>query len=265
MEKRGMLRRLMDSITNFMCWVKRNRIITPKGEVVKLNIGSGLSVVSGWINVDASLNAFFSKFPRFLLKMLYRMSDSKQWYHREEYCDILKSHVFVHHQVEYGLPFPNQSVDYLYCSHLLDCLFPEDAHKLLREAHRVLKAGGVLRICVADFEYPLSLYSKGEIEQALGYFFPASKCGYLSRRRYMYDFDLLHRFLEEAGFTDIERCMYRHGKTPDIDLLDNRPEETMYVEAGKSLKPSHNMSGEDEKTEKGKRSYLNRKLPVYVS
>jgi predicted SAM-dependent methyltransferase len=245
-----MLRRLLDSITNFLGWVKRNRIITPKGEVVRLNIGSGLSVVSGWINVDASLNAFFSKFPRFLLKLLYTLSDSKQWYSPEEYCDILRNHIFINHNVEYGLPFPDQSVDYLYCSHLFDFLFPEDAHKLLREAHRVLKAGGVLRICVTTLEYPLSLYSKGEIEQALGYFFPASRCGYLSRRRYMYDFDLLHRFLEEAGFADIERCTYRHGKTPDIEVLDNRPEETMYVEAIKRAKTSHLPIGEVEKAKK---------------
>jgi predicted SAM-dependent methyltransferase len=251
-EEEGMLRRLIDSIANFMCWIKRNRIITPKGEVVKLNIGSGLSVAPGWINVDASLNAFFSKLPRFVLKILYRISESKQWYSQKEYCDILRSHIFVYHNVEYGLPFPDQSVDYLYCSHLLDFLFKEDAKKFMEEAYRVLKENGVFRICVTDLEYPLSLYSKRHTEEALSYFFPASKRGYFSRRRYMYNFDLLRHLLKEAGFTNIERCSYRHGKTRDIDVLDNRPEQTLYVEASKNPKISQNTVVEVEKAERWK-------------
>jgi hypothetical protein len=68
--EKSMLRRLIDSITDFMYWVKRKRIITPKGEVVKLNIGSGLSVAPGWTNVDASLNAFFSKLSRSVIQKL---------------------------------------------------------------------------------------------------------------------------------------------------------------------------------------------------
>lgn len=229
-----MLRHLIDSITTFACWVKRNRIIKPKGKVVKVNIGSGLSVASGWMNVDASLNAFFSKWPRFVLKhILYRISTSKQWYSQEDYCDILRSHIFVHHNAEYGIPFPDESVDYLYSSHLLEHLFREDAKSLLKETYRVLKKGGIVRICVPDLEYAISLYQKGDKEQALQSFFTNSKSGYFSRHQYMYDFDLLRRLLEEAGFTKIERCLYREGKTPDIDVLDNRPEQTLYVEVSK--------------------------------
>jgi 2-polyprenyl-3-methyl-5-hydroxy-6-metoxy-1,4-benzoquinol methylase len=68
--EKSMLRHLIDSITDFMYWVKRKRIITPKGEVVKLNIGSGLSVALGWTNVDASLNAFFSELSRSVIQKL---------------------------------------------------------------------------------------------------------------------------------------------------------------------------------------------------
>ena len=99
--------------------------------------------------------------------------------------------------------------------------------------YRVLKKDGIVRICVPDLEYAISLYQKGHKEQALHYFFTTSKSGYFSRHQYMYDFDLLRRLLEKTGFTKIERCLYREGKTPDIDALDNRPEETLYVEASK--------------------------------
>jgi hypothetical protein len=49
----------------------------------------------------------------------------------------------------------------------------------------------------------------------------------------MYDFDMLSKLLEKTGFTRIVRCSYKQGKTPDLDVLDNRPEETLYVEASK--------------------------------
>ena len=228
-----MLRWLIDFITKFVTWVKRNQIIKTKVEVVKVNIGSGLSVADGWINVDASLNTFFSKRPRFVLKMIYKISGSKQYYSQESYCDILRSHIFVHHNVEYGIPFPDESVNYIYSSHLLEHMFKEDAEKLLIEAYRVLKKCGIIKICVPDLEYAISLYQKGDKEKALHYFFATSKSGYFSRHQYIYDFDLLRQLLEKIGFTNIERCSYRQGQTPDIEVLDNRPEETLYVEASK--------------------------------
>lgn len=224
---------LIDSITRFVCWIKRKRIIKPKNQIVKLNIGSGLAVAPGWINLDASLNALFSKWPRLILNMLYRISGSKQWYSKEEYCDILRKGTFLHHNVGYGIPFPDESCDYLYLSHFIGYVFKEDVKMLLKEAYRVLKKSGITRICVPDLEYAISLYQKGDKEQALYLFFSTSKSGYLSQRKYMYDFDLLRQILEKAKFVNIERCSYKQGKTPDIDVLDNRPEQTLYVEASK--------------------------------
>ena len=224
-----MIRWLIDLGTNFVCWTKRNRIIKPGDDVVKVNIGSGLSVAPGWINVDASMNVFFSGWPRFMLRMLYRISGFKQWYSREEYCNTLKDHVFVHHNVKYGIPFSDESVDYLYSSHLLEHLTREDAKTLLQEARRVLKKGGVIRTCVPDLEYPILLYQKGNREAALNCFFTYFSA--LHDHKYMYDFDMLKQLLEEIEFTDIERCSYGSGKTPGIGVLDNRPEGTLYVEA----------------------------------
>jgi hypothetical protein len=39
---------------------------------------------------------------------------------------------------------------------------------------------------------------------------------------------------KDAGFSKIVRCEYQLGKTPDLDTLDNRPEETLFVEAMKA-------------------------------
>jgi len=231
-----MFKRLIDSINKFITWLKRKQRVKPDSDPLKVNIGSGLSVADGWINVDASLNAFFSKYPRIVLKLLYRLSGSHQWYSREEYMKKLKNHTFIHHQLEYGIPFPDNSIDYLYSSHLLEHLFLYDAERLLREAYRTTKKGGRIRICVPDLEHAFALYRNGNKDKALSYFFRTSKVGCLCQHHYMYDFDMLKKLLETVGFVDVERCPFQEGKIPDIHKLDNRPEETLFVEARKPAK-----------------------------
>ena len=65
------------------------------------------------------------------------------------------------------------------------------------------------------------------------YFFVEDKESYYARHKYMYDFDLLSEMLQNAGFSNIVRRDYRQGATPDLAVLDNRPDETLYVEASK--------------------------------
>lgn len=222
------------STAEFVMWLKRGQTINLKTDTVKVNIGAGLSVADGWINVDSDLHALFSMLPRIIVKTVYALSGVRQRYSQKEYLDLLKNHTFVLHNVEYGLPFPDESVDYLYSSHLLEHLFKDDAAKLLRQAYRVLKEGGRIRICVPDLEHAISLYEEGNKQKALSFFFPESKSiDCVSRHKYMYDFDLLRSLLVEAGFNDIERCIYKQGKVPDINKLDNRPDETLFVEAVK--------------------------------
>lgn len=226
-----MFRYLIESINYFLCFIKKRQIIKPKTIIVKVNIGSGLTVAQEWINIDVSLNAFVSKWPSFLLKMLYKISEAKQSYSYKEYRNILKKNFFVHHNIEYGIPFPDNSIDYIYMSHVIEHMFKEKAEKLLMDAHRTLKKSGLIRIGVPDLEYAISLYRKGNKEQALECFFPESKPNYYSYHRYMYDYDLLRQFLKKAGFLNIERRSYKQGKIPDIEILDNRSEDTLYVEA----------------------------------
>jgi SAM-dependent methyltransferase len=56
------------------------------------------------------------------------------------------------HDLSKGVPFPNDSVDAVYHSHVLEHLDRELAHTFMREVRRVLKPGGVHRIVVPDFE-----------------------------------------------------------------------------------------------------------------
>jgi len=65
------------------------------------------------------------------------------------------------------------------------------------------------------------------------YFFVDDLSSYLARHKYMYDFEIIFEILIEAGFRKVVKCGYQKGNTPDLDVLDNRPEETLFVEAVK--------------------------------
>jgi SAM-dependent methyltransferase len=225
------MRKIIDCATHWFAWLRKRRTVEVRAKPVKINLGSGLSVAEGWVNLDGSLNAFFAGWPPFFLRYAYRWSDCRQWFSCEDYVRILTSHFFVHHRMEYGLPFSDGAVDYAFSSHMLEHCFRDDAERLLREVVRVLRPGGRFRLAIPDLEMALGLYHKGEKERALEYFFSATRGGALNRHHYMYDFELIRNLLEKAGFVEVTRCSYRCGQVPDIDVLDNRPEETLFVEA----------------------------------
>ena len=63
------------------------------------------------------------------------------------------------------------------------------------------------------------------------YFFVEDDDNYYSRHKYMYDFDMLSARLRDIGFREVTKCQYQQGRIPDIDILDNRPDESLFVEA----------------------------------
>jgi predicted SAM-dependent methyltransferase len=227
---------LIDTLTDLIGRFTRRRRVRaaqdPRGGLVKVNLGCGLSVAPGWTNVDASLNALFANLPRFLHPLAYRLAGAKGYYTREQYCGVLANHRFVHHDLAYSLPFEDGAVDFVFSSHFLEHLFRDDARRVLRESFRILKPGGTMRVCVPDLGYAISLYGSGRTREMLEeYFFVDVKSSYLARHKYMYDFAMLAEELRSAGFGDVTRCRYREGRTPDIERLDNYPEITLYVEA----------------------------------
>jgi SAM-dependent methyltransferase len=226
--------KLTDAANYVITRIKRRHRMMPVGNPVKVNFGSSLFVQEGWVNVEGSFHGFFANWPELFIRTLYRHSKASQWFGSEQdYVTTLRTHTFVHHELDYGLPFPDNTVDYVYASHILEHFFPDVAEFILRDAHRVLKKSGRIRICVPDLEHVVNLYQAGKKREALYFFFRDSKAGKFYRHRYMYDFELLKAALEKAGFNSVERLAYRQGRVPDIDKLDNRPEETLYVEAVK--------------------------------
>lgn len=230
------LRVVIDSSLNVFGSIKRHQKILPpndmKDKCLKVNLGCGLRVAEGWLNIDGSLNAMFASWPSFMHKLLYKLSGAKNYYGLSEYCQILKNYHFVYHDLAYGLPLPSESADFIYSSHFFEHLFRDDAAKLLSDCNRVLKVDGVIRISIPDLAHAISLYSLGKKREMLeDYFFVDGKGSYLARHKYMYDFELLKNALTDAGFKQISRCDYQVGNTPDLEKLDIYPNISLFVEA----------------------------------
>jgi predicted SAM-dependent methyltransferase len=226
----------VDAITMFLCRLNKNRKVVPKAVngFVKVNLGCGSSVAPGWSNIDGSLNSLVSKWPALLQKISFRFSGSKQFYSFDQYHAILSDNIFIHHNLEYGIPLPDQCVDFLYSSHFLEHLKPNVAKRLLREAYRALKPNGLIRLVVPDLGFAIKLYCQGDkIRMLNNYFFVDQDDSFFAAHKYMYDWDLLKFALEEAGFCSIRQYSFQEGELPDLSILDNRPEDSLYVEARK--------------------------------
>jgi len=230
------LRKSIDFSINAVGYLNRNRKVYPlkdeRDGLVKINLGCGLRVAKGWLNIDGSLNAMFASWPNWMHKILYRLSGARQYYSLEQYCDILGNHQFLYHDLALSLPLHDNTVDFIYSSHFFEHLFKDDTANLLNACAQVLKPGGIIRISIPDLAYAVSLYGLGKKTEMLeDYFFVSGKGSYLARHKYMYDFDLIKTALEQAGFSDVTRCEYRQGKTSDVEILDVYPEVSLFVEA----------------------------------
>lgn len=231
------VRKIWDWAIEFLAFIKKNRKVKPKEKIVKVNLACGYTVYKGWINVDGGLMPLFSGFPRFILGILYDLGNvfSKISQPKKKWVDQFKKYRFIHHNLKYGIPLVSNSADYVYFSHFLEHLNKVEVVPFLKEVKRVLKKGGVVRISVPDLEYVHKLYAKGEKEKSLSYLFleDPKKFSKFDRHCYMFDFELLKKFLLEAGFKNINKMKFQQGKTPDIKHLDNRPDESLFVEAEK--------------------------------
>jgi predicted SAM-dependent methyltransferase len=228
-----LLRQTIEFTTLTLGKLKRNqRCKVQLGQVVKVNLGCGLAIASGWVNIDGSLNALVANLPPFIHRLAYRMTGSNRYYTEDVYCNLLGNNRFIHHDLAAGIPLNDAVADYTYSSHFVEHLFRRDAEHLLAEMCRVLKPGGKARISVPDLEFAVSLYAAGEKEKMLTqYFFNDDEDNHYSRHKYMYDFPMIVELLLRAGFREVRRCSFAQGSVPDIDILDNRPEDSLYVEA----------------------------------
>ncbi len=176
----------------------------------RLNWGCGEHIAPGWIN-----------------------SDIKEASGVDLVADIRK-----------GLPLATDSLDYAVSVHALPELPYPDLAPALRELCRVLKPGGVLRLVLPDLDRAITAYRKGDSGyfkvdpdevQSLGGQLIVQMLWY-GYSRSLFTADLTQELLEKAGFNGVRHC--RYGQTAsafaEIVELDNREDESLYVEGAKS-------------------------------
>ena len=62
------------------------------------------------------------------------------------------------HNLKQGIPFPDNSFDVVYHSHVLEHFPKEEAEPFIRECYRVLRPKGILRVVVPDLEQIAKMY-----------------------------------------------------------------------------------------------------------
>lgn len=226
-----MLRLVTDSLLRNLAAL-RPRVHRAPGDL-KLNLGGGIEVAPGWVNVDGGIHAFIAGSPRPILSLVYRRTRNvSRLVPEAEYIRRLTDYQHIFCDFNRGLPFESGTVDYVFCSHVLEHFEREAARCLIRETLRVLKPGGWARICVPDLAFAVQRYHDGAKHEALSYFFTGETSPY-DQHRYMYDSELLTTLLREEGFVAVAERKAREGAVPDLDVLDDRREGTLYVEGSK--------------------------------
>lgn len=203
---------------------------------MKLNLGCGSQVPSGWVNVDYALGARLARLP------LFRVLNRKLHLFRMEWDD----RIFIHNLTK-GFPWGECTAEIVYSSHTLEHMSREQGREFLRQCHRVLKPGGKIRIVVPDLSVFVSRYLNGEIQaenfvEDLGVLYTAEEGGLKSRlapfiqypHKCMYDTPALKRILAELGFEARERNPF----DSDIDNiesieLESRTRDAVIVEGVK--------------------------------
>jgi predicted SAM-dependent methyltransferase len=139
--------------------------------------------------------------------------------------DILKGADIIHDlNSRKPMPFPNNSIHNIYCSHTLEHLEPERIGFVLNDFYRVVKPKGRCRIVVPNTAYGIDLYINNPKELIEGDYCakprtvhtPDTKMGWLTAwfytkgygHRIGFDEEFLRSFLERTKFTNIIKMSY---------------------------------------------------------
>lgn len=138
-----------------------------------------------------------------------------------------------------------ENVEVIYACHFFEHLrFPEDAVKCLDLFYKWLRPGGILRLAVPDLELAAKAYANGSDLKFLyggdfkGYYYmdtPAERFNFFVKEwkhSICYDYDLLWRILNNAGFKYIDKKQANHSNIPNFES-DRFISESLYIEGFK--------------------------------
>lgn len=102
------------------------------------------------------------------------------------------------------LPYQSNSIDYIYHSHLIEHLTAKEGFLFLKDCHRILKPGGVMRICYPDVirisEEQTDAYREFLASRGWGSD-PVASIILNHGHKMAYSYNVLHTILHALGFT----------------------------------------------------------------
>ncbi len=208
-------------------------------ELIKLNLGCGLSAPSDWVCIDSSFTARLSRWKR-LYNIVCKLASTEQvpWPKNIRILDVRK-----------GLPFPNRSAIVIFSSHMLEHMNFEDGNFVIKESYRCLCEGGRIRIIVPDlikitkryldlvnndpkgkhshdFLRDLNMLNNVSHKGLLKIFYRLFSHG---RHKHMYDEWSLRELLEKHGFLRIEKMSYGQSRIFDIKTVEDEGRHELSV------------------------------------
>lgn len=212
----------------------------------RVNFGCGMTPTKGWLNFD---NSFSIKLASYIsiVNLMFKFGVISQ--KNYEYIKFCRLNDIYWADVRKGIPLPDNSVDVVYTSHMIEHLDNREVDLFLKEVRRLLIKGGVLRIVVPDFRKLVQSYLKNQdadkfmVASGMAVSNPSSLFGRLKlcffglrHHLWMYDSRSLSKLLETHDFDRV--LVMRPGQTSIKDPgsldLSERFGQSLYIEAIKS-------------------------------
>lgn len=210
---------------------------------IRINVGCGQSPINGWRNFDNSLSLKLTKIPLLCeLLLKFRLLEVPQY----NFIKYAISNRIAYSDASKRIPLSSGSVEVLYSSHMLEHLDQTEAQVFFREAKRVLRPGGIIRLSVPDLSKQVRNYIiSGDADSFIAgtqlcWQRPRTFCQRLRilvvgtrHHQWMYDGASLCRQLFNHGF--VNPTIMQPGETniknpKPLDLYE-RVSESVYVEA----------------------------------
>ena len=210
---------------------------------LKINIGCGDTPTKGWRNYDNSWSVRLAK-KKVLTYILWKSGFLSEA--QDKFISFAKNANILWADGIKRIPENDSSVDVIYSCHMVEHLEKLDVASFFKEARRILKSGGIIRLAVPNIKYQVDNYLKdGDADKFI-------ESTYLTRKKpktiiakikyliigdrnhqWMYDGKSLCNLLSSAGYN--EPCILEPSLTtiPNPGMLDlkERLPESVYVEA----------------------------------
>jgi predicted SAM-dependent methyltransferase len=186
-----------------------NSYLKEKSGSIRLNMGSGANLLSGWLNGEI-------------------------WpYKGSVYIDVSKK-----------LPFKENTVYFINCEHLVEHLSHKTIQFFLKECFRVLRKEGILRIATPDLKKLIQLYlGTGGLsaEKILTHHrnhhnsTAENMCVWFNDymrlwgHQFVFDEPALIHLLEQAGFSQIIQCKFGESQYPELRGVERHIEAAEWM------------------------------------